>query len=106
MERAELEELLYQALETELGGVQVYTTALKCVQNDDLEEEWEKYLQQTMRHVEVMKGVCEGLGLDVGRDTPGRQVVRFKGESLVRAMEMALDSGNPRPRSWSLASAS
>ena len=34
-----VKELLYQMLETELGGVQVYTTALKCVVNDDLEEE-------------------------------------------------------------------
>ena len=31
-------DLLYQALETEMGGVQVYTTALRCVQNDDLKE--------------------------------------------------------------------
>ena len=33
-------DLLYQALETELGGVEIYTTALTCVQNDDLREEW------------------------------------------------------------------
>ena len=95
MERAEVEELIYQALETEIGGVQVYTTALKCVQNEDLREEWEKYLEQTTHHVEVMKGVCEGLGLEVDKDTPGRDVVRFKGESLVAAMEMALKAGKP-----------
>ena len=29
--------LLYQMLETELGGVQIYTTALECVVNDELE---------------------------------------------------------------------
>ena len=95
MERAEVEELVFQALETELGGVQVYTTALKCAQNDDLREEWEEYLEQTTHHVEVMTGVCEALGLDPGMDTPGRKVVRFKGEALVAAMEMALKSGTP-----------
>jgi len=65
-------ELLYQMLETELGGVQVYTTALKCVVNDDLEEEWTKYLEQTKRHVEVMRELFSELGLDPEAQTPGR----------------------------------
>ena len=38
MENDHLHELLYQALETELGGVQVYTTALRCVENKLKEE--------------------------------------------------------------------
>ena len=46
MKNDHLHELLYQALETELGGVQVYTTALRCVQNKELKEEpqeqWER----------------------------------------------------------------
>ena len=95
MERSQVEELVYQALETEMGGVEVYTTALRCVQNEDLREEWQEYLDQTTRHVEVMKTVCEGLGLDPDKETPGRQVVRHKGESLVVAMEMALKAGPP-----------
>jgi hypothetical protein len=33
---AEVVELLYQALETEKGGVQIYTTALRCAINEDL----------------------------------------------------------------------
>ena len=44
-------ELLYQALETEKGGVEVYTTAVRCAVNEDLKEEWEKYLEQTANHV-------------------------------------------------------
>jgi hypothetical protein len=90
----QLHELCYQALETELGGVQVYTTALKCATNDDLHKEWEEYLSQTKRHVQIITGVCKTLGLDVEADTPGRQVVRHLGQSLVKAMEMALASGN------------
>jgi rubrerythrin len=95
MERSQVEELLYQALETELGGVQVYTNALRCVQNEDLKEEWEEYLEQTRRHVEVMREVCQAFGLDTEQETPGRLIVRQKGEALVKAMESALQAGNP-----------
>jgi len=95
MERAQVEELVYQALETELGGVQVYTNALRCVQNEDLKEEWEEYLEQTTRHIEVMRGICERLGLDAEKETAGRQIVRDKGKALVAAMEAALESGEP-----------
>lgn len=90
-----LNELLCQALETELGGVQVYTTALRCVVNEDLKEEWEKYLEQTQRHVEVVQETMATLGIDPKTDTPGRKVVRHIGESLVKAMEMALSAGEP-----------
>lgn len=88
-----VKELLYQMLETELGGVQVYTTALECVVNDDLEGEWNKYLEQTERHVDVVRELFSKLGLDPEMQTPGRQVVRHIGESLVQAMQMALSSG-------------
>jgi rubrerythrin len=94
MKTDQLHELLYQALETELGGVQVYTTALRCVVNDDLKEEWEKYLEQTQNHVEIVRDVFAQLELDTEAETPGRAVVRHIGESLVNAMEMALEAGD------------
>jgi len=43
----QLNQLLYEALETEMGGVQVYESAIRCATNDDLKEEWQKYLDQT-----------------------------------------------------------
>ncbi len=91
----QLHELLYQALETELGGVLVYESALRCVKNDDLREEWDKYHGQTTHHVELVEGVLRAFGLDPATDTPGRQVVRHIGTSLVQAMEMALREGPP-----------
>ena len=91
----QVSELLYQALETEKGGVEVYTTALRCAVNEDLKEEWEKYLEQTTNHVEVVSGLLETMGLDIETETPGRKVVRHIGQSLVKAMEMALSSGKP-----------
>ena len=93
MKKEQLNELLYQALETELGGVQVYTTALRCVENDELKEEWEEYLEQTRNHVRIVQDVMGVLGLDPEKETPGRKVVRHTCESLVKAMEMALKSG-------------
>jgi rubrerythrin len=91
--KEDIKELLYQMLETELGGVQVYTTALKCVVNHELEEEWTEYLEQTKRHVEIVRELFSQLGLDPAAQTPGREVVHHIGESLVKAMEMALSSG-------------
>jgi rubrerythrin len=95
MNQEQLNELLYQALETELGGVEIYTTALECVQNEDLKEEWEKYLEQTKTHVETVQNVMAELSLDPSTETPGRKVVRHIGQSLVQAMEMALKEGEP-----------
>jgi len=88
-------DLLYQALETEKGGVQIYTTALRCAVNKDLKEEWNKYLEQTKTHVQVVSDILRGLDLDPDQDTPGRKVVRYIGTSLVKAMEMALRSTAP-----------
>jgi hypothetical protein len=95
MKRDQLNELLYQMLETEMGGVEVYRTAIRCATNEDLKREWQKYLGQTENHVEIVRGIFNELGLDPESETPGRQVVRHIGESLVKAMDIALSSAPP-----------
>jgi rubrerythrin len=95
MKDEQVRELLYQALETEIGGVQIYTTAIRCAENDDLKEEWEEYLEQTRNHVSIMEDVLTKLDLDPDQETPGRKVVRNIGEALVQSMEMALSEGQP-----------
>lgn len=95
MKNEQVRELLYQALETEIGGVQIYTTAIRCAENEDLKEEWEEYLEQTKNHVTIMEDVLTKLELDPNEETPGRKVVRTIGESLVQSMEMALAEGQP-----------
>jgi rubrerythrin len=95
MQMPQFNELLLQSLEHEKGGVQVYETALKCVVNDDLRGEWQGYLEQTRKHVRVLNDVFAKLKLDPYQETPGRQVVRYMGASLVQAMEMALTSSPP-----------
>jgi hypothetical protein len=83
-------DLLCQALETEIGGVAVYRMAVLCAENDDLKQEWQKYLEQTERHVEIVRGMFSDLGLDPEAATPGRSIVRDKGQALVSAMRKAL----------------
>lgn len=92
MQTAQLHELLLQAYEHEKGGVLVYETALKCVVNEDLGREWSEYLEQTRQHVRILGDVLTALEVDLYTETPGRQVVRYLGASLVQAMQMALTS--------------
>ena len=75
IDKDHVRELVLQALETERGGIEVYENAIECAENDELREEWEKYLEQTRNHERVMLGLCEALGVDPEEETPGRAVV-------------------------------
>lgn len=87
-------ELLYQAIETERGGIKIYTAALQNAVNEDLHKEWEEYLEETKNHERVLTNVFEELGLDTETQTPGRAVVAHQGAALVEAIEMAR-AGDP-----------
>jgi hypothetical protein len=95
MDMDQLHALVYEALETEIGGVLVYQTALECVTNELLIEELEKYLSQTKNHVDILVRVISRLGLNPDQETPGRTVVRHAGESLVMTMGIAAAAGKP-----------
>jgi rubrerythrin len=88
--KKQIEDLLYQALETEMGGVEIYRMAILCATNEDLKKEWTEYLGQTERHVEIVRGIFEALSLDAEATTPGRQIVRDKARGLLSAMQKAL----------------
>jgi len=91
----QIHELLYQAIETEMGGLAIYETAVSCAINEDLKKEWKEYLEETRTHHRVLLTVFEQLGLDPEAPSPGRDVVRHLGESLVKAMKMAVNAGDP-----------
>jgi hypothetical protein len=95
MNEEQLRELMYQGLETEMGGVLVYKAAIECAVNEDLKKEFEKYLEETTHNVEIYQDIFEQVGLDPSIETPGRAVVRHFGQSLVQAMEMARSQGTP-----------
>jgi rubrerythrin len=94
MVKAQLKELLLQSLEHERGGILVYQTALECVVNKDLREEWNEYLEQTRSHVKILSEVCAALVGDPAELTPGCKIVRHNGKALVTAMKMALAEGD------------
>ena len=95
MKQSQVIELLLQSLEAELGGVRIYETAIACAIHPSLAGEWEKYLEETRGHVTTVQALCEELDIDPETETPGRAVVRHIGNSLVAAMEMAQQAGDP-----------
>src|SRR4026209_138492 len=95
MDKEKINEFLYELHETEKGGVQIYTAALECVQNEDLKEEWEKYLEETKNHVEQTREILESFELDPEKDTPGRKILRHLAKSVVQAMQLAKQGGGP-----------
>jgi rubrerythrin len=96
LNKEQLNELLYQALETEKGGVEIYEKAIECAVNKDLKKEWTEYLNQTKEHQATQEEVLKALGLDIGTETPGRAITRHLGQSFLTAMQMAQDSGDKR----------
>jgi hypothetical protein len=89
----QVKELLYQALETEIGGQQVYRAAIESAQEPELKEEWTKYLEETTNHEKILRETFATIGLDPEVETPGRAVVRHKGEALVSAIKKAMAEG-------------
>jgi rubrerythrin len=95
MENAQVKELLLQSLEHEMGGVKIYEAAVDAAQNEDLKKEWQKYLQQTRHHVEVLMKTFQTLGLNSQEQSPGRLIVGALGKSLLQAIQTANRGGDP-----------
>jgi rubrerythrin len=95
LKQEQLTELLYQALETEMGGQKIYKSAIQCADNDELRSEWTKYLEETTNHEAILRELFAQLGLDPEKESPGRKVVRMKGEALVAANLAALKAVGP-----------
>jgi rubrerythrin len=95
MKKNQVEELILQSLEHEMGGVAIYQSAVKCAVNADLKKEWSEYLDQTRTHVATLQTVCKAFNLDPEKETPGRQVVRHVGQALVEAIAKAAAAGDP-----------
>jgi rubrerythrin len=95
MEQSQVKELLLQSLEHERGGIQVYENAIKCALNDDLKEEWGRYLEQTRNHERILLRVFTELSLDAEEQSPGRAIVKQLGQALVQAMQTAKKGAKP-----------
>lgn len=95
IDNAQVTELLLQAIETERGGIQVYTAAIRAAVNEDLRKEWQEYLEETRTHEAILTRVFGELDLDTEAQSPGRAVVAHQGASLVAAIEMAMANAEP-----------
>ena len=73
----------------------MYEAAVRCAVDPGLKGEWTNYLEQTRNHVEVATRLCTQLKIDPEEQTPGRKVVSLVGDTLVQAMQMALEAGDP-----------
>jgi rubrerythrin len=102
MNKQQVAELLYQALETEQGGAKVYETALRCVVNEQLEEEWQQYLEETRNHEEIVLKLFGEMGLDPTADSPGREVVRDKAAAQLVAAECVVEAETKDHQNWEL----
>jgi rubrerythrin len=94
MNQAQLKELLIQSLEHERGGIKLYEAAVRCAQNEDLKEEFEKYHEQTKNHERILLNVFKQFELDPEENSPGRRIVKANGAALLEAIEMAEKSGD------------
>ena len=61
----QIEELILQSLEHEMGGVQVYENAVSCALAPELKQEWQRYLEQT-------RSACRSSSCVVERARSGR----------------------------------
>ena len=95
MKLDQVNDLILQSLEHEMGGVKVYELASSCAINRDLKEVWGKYLEQTRTHVTILQQVCGAFEIDPDTATPSRDVVRGVGQALIAAMKKAKTAGNP-----------
>ena len=95
IDNAQVTELLLQAIETERGGIKVYTAAIRAAVNEDLRKEWKEYLEETRTHEAILTRVFGELGLDTEAQSPGRAVVAHQAASLVAAIEMAMATAEP-----------
>lgn len=94
-DQAGVKELLLQALETERGGIRIYTAAVKAAVNEDLRKEFQEYLKETRRHEKVLTRVFSELSMDTEEMSPGREVCAHNGASLVAAIELAMEKADP-----------
>jgi rubrerythrin len=95
MNSAQFNELILQSLEHERGGVKIYQKAIECALREDLRREWQGYLAQTEQHVQALTDICEHFDIDPFTTTPGTQIVKLLGTSLLNAMQQALATGKP-----------
>lgn len=89
-----IEDVLYQALETESALAEIYRTAQQAALRENLVAEWEEYLKETLLHQEVLLNILHELGMDPQHQTASRRMVRYIGDALLAVMDKSRLSGD------------
>ena len=95
MNKEQIAELMGLCLRDREGGVQIYETALLRGWNEDQERVGGVPRADAEPRAHRRERVLAARARSRGGEPPGRLVVRHIGESLVKAMEMALEGGKP-----------
>ena len=91
----QLHDLLYQALETELGGVEVTRPRSAAPPTTTSARNGGSTTSRPPTTSSSSKGPWRPSDSIPAADTPGRRVVRHTGQALVKAIELARADGSP-----------
>jgi hypothetical protein len=89
MKLKELHRFIYQGLETELGCIYVYQTAIHCAVLSELGEWWRAQLGRAQRRADLLRDLCVRLDLNPDVESTARQIVRYKAQTMVLTMELS-----------------
>jgi len=78
-----LKDFLSEMLAVERGGVKLYEKALSELSHDDLRDQLEEFLEQTLRHVELCEEMVDAAGGDPEEMSPGAEAAQAKAEALL-----------------------
>ncbi len=90
-----VQELLRQALETEIGLAQLYQAALSCAIEPGVRHEWEFDFRHVLRRQDVLRAVLRSLEIDPLEQSPGRLAAAEIGKSLVNVIELTRRTAPP-----------
>lgn len=86
LDTAKLVDQLGAFLEVERAAVQLYSEAVKQVQDPELQTALQEFLVQTRKHVEALERLVRDFGGDPDKVTPSAQIVREQSHGLLDYM--------------------
>ena len=95
VDEEQLHDLLYQAHETELGGVQIYEAARGRAQKDVAATSGSTTSSKPATMSSLSSNRCGPSGSIPPTKSPGRKVVRHTGEALVKTISLAQGEASP-----------
>lgn len=80
----ELRDLISECLAVERGGVQLYSKSLSEVQDEEIRQKLQMFLDQTENHVRILEDFIQEQGWDAGYMSAGARAAQEKAEALIR----------------------